>query len=337
MERPVTSKSRGICRYYTTPRGCFAGDNCKFLHGADEKLTPYDEGKLCKYYAKGHCIRGDQCWFRHVLKVPPNDERIQFSAETCCICLEKPITYGLLADCSHVFCLECIRQWRAPSGKSPDVVSSGTIKCCPLCRTLSRFVTPSSHFFPNGSSGKKETIDAYKASMAKVPCKYFDETSRTGKPCCPFGVDCFYPHTNPDGTPHVFRHGAKHSMSVYRRHRFRGATIPPRFDYDDPIEFLQRIFENPITNLHATLDVIRASLPAFMERFGSSNELGDNDRDDEEDIDDTIDSLELLEDNLVMLDEAAVNLQSTPAESHADPAPSSAEEPLYQKPTSLLN
>jgi hypothetical protein len=115
MDRPVTSKSRGICRYYSTPRGCFAGDDCKFLHGADEKLTPHDKAKVCKYYARGifitslstvfpdaipgHCTRGDQCWFRHVLpKVAPDDERIQFNEETCCICLEKPTSYGLLSE-----------------------------------------------------------------------------------------------------------------------------------------------------------------------------------------------------------------------------------------------
>ncbi|KAF8141648.1 hypothetical protein EV363DRAFT_1467263 [Boletus edulis] len=285
MDRPVTSKSRGICRYYTTPRGCFAGDDCKFLHGADEKLTPYDKAKVCRYYARGHCSRGDQCWFRHHLpKVALDDERIQFNAEACCICLEKPTTYGLLTDCSHIFCLECIRQWRSPAGKGPDVVSSGTIKCCPLCRTPSRFVTPSAHFFANGPR-KKETIDAYKASMARIACKYFDETSRTGKPCCPFGTDCFYRHTNSDGTLHVFHHGAKHSMNVYRRHRLRGASFPPaRFDYDDPIEFLQHIFENPITNLHATLDVIRASLPALMEGLASSNEPWNSDSGEDEEI-----------------------------------------------------
>ncbi|KAI9464176.1 hypothetical protein HD554DRAFT_2026769 [Boletus coccyginus] len=297
MDRPVTSRSRGICRYYSTPRGCFAGDDCKFLHGVDEKLTPYDKAKVCKYYARGHCTRGDRCWFRHVLlKVAPDDDRIQFNAEMCCICLEKPTTYGLLTDCSHVFCLDCIRQWRAPMGKSPDVVSSGTIKCCPLCRTPSRFVTPSAHFFPNGSSCKRDTIGAYKASMARVPCKYFDATSRTGKPCCPFGIDCFYQHTNPDGTPHVFLHGAKHSMIVYRRRRRRGASFPPaRFDYDDPIQFLQHIFENPFTNIHATLDVIRASLPALMEGLASSNEPGNHGSDEDEEImDGSIDPLELL-------------------------------------------
>ncbi|KXN86635.1 putative E3 ubiquitin-protein ligase makorin-1 [Leucoagaricus sp. SymC.cos] len=58
--RPRTSKPRGICKYYITPRGCFAGSSCKFLHGAAEQLdpqepllTPYDAAKRCKFY----CIR----------------------------------------------------------------------------------------------------------------------------------------------------------------------------------------------------------------------------------------------------------------------------------------
>jgi len=53
MERPVTSKSRGICRYYNTQRGCFAGNKCKFLHGEHEKLTPFDKNKTCRYFAAG--------------------------------------------------------------------------------------------------------------------------------------------------------------------------------------------------------------------------------------------------------------------------------------------
>jgi hypothetical protein len=111
MPRPVTSKSRGICRYYNTSRGCFAGDNCKFRHGEHEKLTPYDKSKTCRYFAAGtcsrfitpkfanhtplgYCKRGEGCWFRHV---PPSSPPAD-SAESliCAICMEEPITFGLL-------------------------------------------------------------------------------------------------------------------------------------------------------------------------------------------------------------------------------------------------
>ncbi|KAL4063126.1 hypothetical protein J3A83DRAFT_4297584 [Scleroderma citrinum] len=270
MERPSTSKSRGICRYYNTRQGCFAGDSCKFLHGADERYTPYDKAKVCRYYVKGHCTRGDSCWFRHEHpKLPPGDERVQYHGETCAICMEKPITYGLLTDCSHVFCLQCIRQWRDKDGKSSDMVSTGSIKCCPLCRGPSRFITPSTHFFPSGHPQKDEIIETYKASMARVSCKYFEETSRNGKPCCPFGSDCFYKHTNPDGTPHVFRHGAQQAMNHYRRYlrnRGNGSRRTRSAMEDTPVQLLQRLFEGQVS-----LEILRASIPALIGRATANN------------------------------------------------------------------
>ncbi|KAH7929092.1 hypothetical protein BV22DRAFT_154422 [Leucogyrophana mollusca] len=266
MDRPVTSKPRGICRFYNTSRGCYAGDNCKFLHGAEETHTPFDKAKLCKYYQQGHCKRGDQCWFRHELPIRRGEGPTEASGdETCNICLETPATYGLLTDCSHVFCHQCIRQWRDPSSKSSDVIVSGVIKKCPLCRSASRFITPSSHFYREGDPRKKETIDKYRESMARVPCKYFQETMALGKPCCPFGMDCFYKHTNSDGTPHIFRHGAKHFMRIYRRRR-QGGFAQSSSQMDAQEQFL-RLFRAPINNLHATLDIIRANLPAFLERY----------------------------------------------------------------------
>ncbi len=103
--RPVTSKARGICRYYTTPQGCFAGRTCKFLHGKEEKITPYDKSKTCKFYAAGYCKRGAKCWFVHAqpdasssgfaaVEVPDTDEY----EHICCICYEEPVTYGLLGE-----------------------------------------------------------------------------------------------------------------------------------------------------------------------------------------------------------------------------------------------
>lgn len=105
--RPATSKARGICKYYNTPRGCFAGKSCKFLHGAGEQLTPYDSSKTCRFYAAGYCKRGADCWFVHALpqvassgsSVPPGAAEEEDEIDSlCCICYEKPVTYGLLGE-----------------------------------------------------------------------------------------------------------------------------------------------------------------------------------------------------------------------------------------------
>ncbi|KAH9945725.1 hypothetical protein B0H21DRAFT_419230 [Amylocystis lapponica] len=225
LHRPVTSKSRGVCRYYDTPRGCFAGHQCKFLHGETEKHTPFDQNKVCKYYAAGYCRRGEQCWFLHTevdqygrpikpaVPVEPEPDDVD---NLCCICYEIPVTYGLLAGCSHIFCVKCIREWRDPTGKSEDVVASGVTKKCPLCRASSRFVTPSSRFYPEGHSQKIAIIERYKASMGRVPCRHFQKSPANDR-FCPFGKDCFYQHVNEDGTPFKFEHGSDHYMKIYKR------------------------------------------------------------------------------------------------------------------------
>ncbi|KAI0255856.1 hypothetical protein BJV78DRAFT_1118938 [Lactifluus subvellereus] len=209
MERPVTSKSRGICRYYNTSRGCFAGDNCKFRHGEQEKLTPYDKSKTCRYFAAGFCKRGEKCWFRHV--PPPNPTADTAESLICAICMDEPVTFGLLVECSHVFCIDCIRNWRGQG--SSDEFDLSHVKTCPYCRTRSKFVIPSSHFYPSGHPGKAAIIERYKASLQRVSCKYFTASPPENR-YCPFGRDCMYQHLNEDGTPYVFDHGVDHYMPV---------------------------------------------------------------------------------------------------------------------------
>ncbi|KAJ2919495.1 hypothetical protein MD484_g923, partial [Candolleomyces efflorescens] len=239
QQRPRTHKPRGICRYYNVPRGCFAGDKCKFLHGEPSQtstavegssgqapppqptrplLTPYDQAKRCRYYANGFCKRGEDCWFRHATDDPlsPNGKGKEReddggsdseSEHLCSICLENPVTFGLLGGCSHIFCIGCIKQWRDPNSKSIDVVSSGNNKKCPMCRTPSNFITPSSVFVKHGTEEKNIIVEMYRESMARVQCRYFQKS--IGKsPMCPFGKDCFYKHEKPDGTLHVFQEGA---------------------------------------------------------------------------------------------------------------------------------
>ncbi|KAI0272477.1 hypothetical protein BC834DRAFT_794201, partial [Gloeopeniophorella convolvens] len=209
MDRPATSKSRGICRYYNTPRGCFAADKCKFKHGEHEPLTPYDKSKVCRYFATGYCKRGESCWFRHV--DPANQMTSSHSeALTCAICMEEPVTFGLLTDCSHVFCLDCIRNWRGQDVTN-EVAFSHMHKKCPYCRVPSKFIVPSSHFHPSGHPGKVQIIKQYKASLKLVDCKYF-KASESNNRYCPFGRDCMYRHVNEDGTPYVFRRGVDYHM-----------------------------------------------------------------------------------------------------------------------------
>ncbi|KAI0072700.1 hypothetical protein K474DRAFT_1604610 [Panus rudis PR-1116 ss-1] len=223
-ERPCTTKPRGVCKYYSTPRGCFAGSSCKFLHGENERLTPYDKSKTCKFYAAGYCKRGANCWFIHSepSKSPTKDTQSIPNAfgeddQLCSICLEKPVTYGLLAGCSHIFCIQCIREWRDPNGKSVEVVDSGVNKKCPLCRAPSQFVTPSSLFYPDTHPGKSAIIAQYKSSMARVPCRHFQASPKHNR-FCPFGKDCFYQHLNEDGTEYLFDEGVDHNMRVCLRY-----------------------------------------------------------------------------------------------------------------------
>ncbi|KAG6919532.1 hypothetical protein DXG01_005122 [Tephrocybe rancida] len=227
--RPITSKARGICKYYTTDRGCFNANTCKFLHTSEPAsdpsssrgpaLTPYDKAKRCKYFEEGYCKRGDKCWFIHETKGGASAQaEDDDDEELCSVCFEKPSLYGLLGGCNHIFCIECIRKWRDPAGKGGDVTN---IKKCPMCRAACRYIIPSSRFCKDGPE-KSRIVQNYKDSMARVPCKHFTATKAKSpkKPMCPFGKDCFYQHLNDDGTPYTFTDGADVSMRIWARRRF---------------------------------------------------------------------------------------------------------------------
>jgi E3 ubiquitin-protein ligase makorin len=66
--------------------------------------------------------------------------------ENCVICLEPVLAsgrmFGILQNCSHAFCLDCIRNWRATYDKK---VKKTHYRTCPICRTNSYLVIPSYH------------------------------------------------------------------------------------------------------------------------------------------------------------------------------------------------
>lgn len=113
----------------------------------------------------------------------------------CSICLEyvkaKPRCrkFGILPECNHIFCLECIRRWRANRD-----YENKTVRACPECRIVSNFVCPSTHWVETKKE-KKKLIKTYKNVLSKQDCKYF----RKGAGECPFGNKCFYLHALPNG------------------------------------------------------------------------------------------------------------------------------------------
>lgn len=112
---------------------------------------------------------------------------------TCGICMEQIVPsgrrFGLLQNCSHPFCLECLRSWRS---SHDDNQTKETVRACPLCRAESYFITPCSRMITDPTR-KAKVIAQYKQQMKSIPCTYFAAGT------CPFGNSCFYAHLNPVG------------------------------------------------------------------------------------------------------------------------------------------
>ncbi|NWS77309.1 MKRN1 ligase, partial [Crotophaga sulcirostris] len=95
--------------------------------------------------------------------------------------------FGILPNCSHAFCVGCIRKWR----RSRDF-QNGVVKACPECRVISGYYIP--HKYWVSDAGEKEKlIETFKARMGKIRCKFFV------RGFCPFKSDCIYLHELPAG------------------------------------------------------------------------------------------------------------------------------------------
>ncbi|XP_061769217.1 probable E3 ubiquitin-protein ligase makorin-1 [Nerophis ophidion] len=184
--------------------------------------------QLCPYAAVGECRYGLNCVYLHgdicdmcglqVLHPTDKDQRsehtkacieahekdmeisfaIQRSKDMMCgVCMEVVFEktnpserrFGILSNCSHCYCLKCIRRWR-----SARQFESRIIKSCPECRITSNFVIPSEYWVEDKEE-KQKLIQTYKEGMGSKPCRYFNE----GRGTCPFGSNCFYKHAFPDG------------------------------------------------------------------------------------------------------------------------------------------
>mmetsp|Transcript_960 Transcript_960/g.2492 ORF Transcript_960/g.2492 Transcript_960/m.2492 type:complete len:382 (+) Transcript_960:141-1286(+) len=183
-----------ICSHYTAFGWCAKGENCPKIHG-----------NLCEICNKCilHPYRPEEA-AEHVAQCQLRKERAEAylrGAEVeCAICLEKVLSkpgagaerkFGLM-NCEHAFCLNCIRGWRSQhSGVDVDTA----LRTCPLCRTTTHFITPSS-VWPSTAEEKARIINGYKAKLSSIDCRHFNRGNGT----CPFGTSCFYRHMLPDGS-----------------------------------------------------------------------------------------------------------------------------------------
>lgn len=126
---------------------------------------------------------------------PPHQASANGDQETrpqCMICYERPLTYGLLPNCNHIFCYGCLKNWRSTAPRHPN--EPGEVrraaerkKRCPLCRTPSQFIIPATVFVKN--ENKQHLLRDYRLALAKIACKHFERSKDEGAGglFCPFG------------------------------------------------------------------------------------------------------------------------------------------------------
>ncbi|XP_066183051.1 E3 ubiquitin-protein ligase makorin-2 isoform X3 [Sylvia atricapilla] len=181
---------------YAAAGTCHFGERCLYLHGelceicGLQVLHPFDQEQR-----KAHemmCMATFEHDMERAFAIQASQDKV------CSICMEvvyeKPSAserrFGILSNCTHTYCLSCIRQWRCAKQFENPI-----IKSCPECRVISEFVIPSVYWVEEQEK-KNELIEAFKQGVGKKPCKYFEQ----GKGTCPFGGKCLYLHAYPDGT-----------------------------------------------------------------------------------------------------------------------------------------
>uniref|UniRef100_A0A671E6E4 RING-type E3 ubiquitin transferase n=1 Tax=Rhinolophus ferrumequinum TaxID=59479 RepID=A0A671E6E4_RHIFE len=193
-EQSTVETKQQLCPYAAVGE-CRYGENCVYLHGDScdmcglQVLHPVDAAQRSQHIKS--CIEAHE-----------KDMELSFAVQrsqdmVCGICMEvvyekanpSERRFGILSNCSHTYCLKCIRKWR-----SAKQFESKIIKSCPECRITSNFVIPSEYWVEEKEE-KQKLIQKYKEAMSNKACRYFDE----GRGSCPFGGNCFYKHAYPDG------------------------------------------------------------------------------------------------------------------------------------------
>ncbi|XP_040193732.1 probable E3 ubiquitin-protein ligase makorin-2 [Rana temporaria] len=127
----------------------------------------------------------------------PGHQYERSSSVICGICMDKVYdkqvaeerVFGILPNCSHPFCVSCIKRWRNTREFQNEV-----IKGCPQCRVKSSYFIPHKYWIGD-SDEKLKLIEDFKAKTGKIRCRFFIQSN--GR--CPFKSECIYLHELPHG------------------------------------------------------------------------------------------------------------------------------------------
>jgi Ring finger domain len=117
---------------------------CRYSHSAASEatssiITSHIPGKspkpeACPFLNNGECFLSSMYAYSHSsrpsVKPPQPTEAVE---NTCSICFEISTTFGLLSDCKHIFCYDCLLLWRNPDQKTGPKAASHHLRC-PVCR-----------------------------------------------------------------------------------------------------------------------------------------------------------------------------------------------------------
>jgi hypothetical protein len=153
-----------LCPYFEKSLTCPFGEYCEYVHGdfCDYCQMPalHPTNEALREEHKRECMQNVEKDMEEAFAVQCSKEK------TCGICMDtvwekegSNKRFGILENCNHIFCLDCIRKWRAYKNYENKIV-----KACPECRVKSDYVTPSKYWFENEES-KKKIIQDYKNSL----------------------------------------------------------------------------------------------------------------------------------------------------------------------------
>lgn len=176
LHQQAVSNSTVLCPYMLKSGVC-RSETCEYAHGMMCELClkycldPMDEEQQKRHNSE--CIAIHEQEMEIAFLIQKSKEK------TCGICFDivwekdgREQRFGILPNCNHCFCLECIRKWR--QAKQFD---NKIIRACPECRTCSDFVCPSS-FWVDNSEEKEKLITKYKSALREKDCKYFKKVTK---------------------------------------------------------------------------------------------------------------------------------------------------------------